>query len=83
MLKNVQDYPISMQEREKVPEAQETSPKRTLAGTPSSRKKTKEGRTNTPITAEEAPAPEAEELSRAKIAYKQVQEKIQEAKENL
>ena len=70
MLQDIQDDTSPMQEREKVPEAQETSPKRTLAGSTASRKKNKEGRTNTPVPTEEAPIPEVEELNRAKVAYK-------------
>ena len=63
MLEKVQENPVPTQERERGSEGQETSPERTLAGTPTSRKKTKEGKTNTPVLAEEAPSPEAEELS--------------------
>ena len=75
--------PNPTQVRERVLEAQETSPKKTFAGTITISKKNMEIRTNTLVPAEEAPEPEAEELDRAQDAHEQVLAKIQEANEKL
>ena len=83
MVEKVQVVPVPTQESEKGPECEEPSPERTAVATPTSRKKPKDGRNHPPAPAVEASTPEAMELERAKVAYEQAQEKVDNAHEDL